>query len=119
MVRLVIRLRSEWLVFPRSPQTFGKFFPGRPKAEDCRGTTVAAPCIPGTPRPAAPAVAPARNFLRSTIRLPQLQKGRLPMADRIPLTMCFLKKACPTYPEPSVHAAESWPSAVTQDRPPS
>ena len=49
----------------------------------------------------------------------QLQNGILPMADRIPLTTCFLKKACPTKPEPSIQAAESWPRAVTQERPPS
>src|SRR3954447_7215596 len=103
IVRLLIWLRFEWLVLPRSPQTLGKSFPGRPKPAGCNGGAAgAAPAgVPATavapPVPTAPA-APARN-LRLSIAVPvsrQMQNGRLPMADRMPLTMCFLKKACPT-----------------------
>lgn len=122
-MRLVIRLRSEWLVFPRSPQTLGKFFlpaegrrllrydgggflqPGNAQADGARADR--------------PRSRTRQKFPSFHDPSAQLQNGRLPMADRIPLTMCFLKKACPTYPEPSVHAAESCPSAVTQERPPS
>jgi hypothetical protein len=48
-----------------------------------------------------------------------VQNGVRPIADLMPLTIICLNCACPLKPEPSVKARASWPSVVSQARPPS